>query len=207
MQGGAGTRGPLSFSATHLPCGEGVVLNENDEGTIDMICQTCKGCGHRKTPNAWGHYGDCNGDAGEAKKPIVRLCPDCGGTGAAHQEGQAKYGATEAMLALLNFLVGNRKAISARQLELKAWCLLDAFGLTELTQTEIAEACGCTRAHISKQALTLRDKAGCAPSHHKSEQARKVYGLRQMIVSQTRKQTQLSETEKRTADLWRINYD
>jgi hypothetical protein len=172
-----------------------------------MICQTCRGCGHSKTPDAWGHYGDCNGHAGEAKKPIVRLCPECGGTGGTDDSDKKKHGATEAMLALLNFLVGNCKAISSKQLELKAWCLLDAFGLTDLTQTQIAEACGCTRAHVSKQALTLREKAGCAPSHHKSEQARKVYGLRQLMVSQGRKQTRLSETQKRAADLWRIDHD
>jgi hypothetical protein len=37
MQSGATTRGSVALAATHLPRGEGVVLNQDDEGTTAMI--------------------------------------------------------------------------------------------------------------------------------------------------------------------------
>ena len=42
-------------------------------------CPRCQGRG--TTGSGHGHFGDCNGDAGEAWKPTLRLCPECLGRG------------------------------------------------------------------------------------------------------------------------------
>lgn len=42
-------------------------------------CPQCSGFGTRG--HGIGHFGDCNGDAGEAWKPARSLCPTCYGRG------------------------------------------------------------------------------------------------------------------------------
>lgn len=172
-----------------------------------QTCPCCGGCGHERTPDAWGHYGDCNGDAGEGHKPIIRICSTCDGIGALHSHEDDRSKAIEAMLALLHVLTGNRAKIASRELELTAWCLLSAFGLTEHTQTEIGQMTGYTRSNVCKKVNDLAACFGKSAKNGKSITARKTYSLRQMIVAQTRKPTALTESHKQTQELWRINHD
>ena len=74
------------------------------------------------------------------------------------------------------------------------------------TQTEIAHKYGVTRACISRRVCQIRGKSGLPPSKRQIL-ARKTYGLRQMIVAQTRKPTCMTDIQKETEALWRIDYD
>ena len=74
------------------------------------------------------------------------------------------------------------------------------------TQTSIAEMYGVTRACISRRVSKLRALHGFVLSE-KQIAARKTYGLRQMIVAQTRKPTRMTDTQKATEALWTNNYD
>lgn len=164
-------------------------------------CPRCGGCGHERTPDAWGHYGDCNADAGESHKPIIRLCPDCDGVGSIEDKQDARDKAAEAMLALLNVLTGKRANIANRELELTAWCLLSVFGLTEHSQTAIGQMTGYTRANVCKKINRLAQAMGKRVRNGKSDEARKTYSVRQMIVAQSRKPF------PKTENLWGINHD
>ena len=71
------------------------------------------------------------------------------------------------------------------------------------TQTEIAKKYGVTRACISRRVCQIRGKSGIAPTKRQIT-ARKTYGLRQLIVAQTRKpQRPMEEALK----IWRLNHD
>ncbi len=87
------------------------------------------------------------------------------------------------------------------QADCKAW--LDG---EIATQTSIASRYGVTRACISRRVGKLRALHGFALSE-KQIAARKTYGLRQMIVAQTRKPTRMTEMQKATEALWTNNYD
>lgn len=52
------------------------------EWLIARRIETCPNCyGHGWTSGGWGHFGDCNGDAGEGWKPCLARCSRCMGTG------------------------------------------------------------------------------------------------------------------------------
>ena len=57
--------------------------NEFDDDCISEVftqtCPECHGAGWVLTGH--GHYGDCNGDAGEALKPCLSICDQCLGRG------------------------------------------------------------------------------------------------------------------------------
>lgn len=190
---------------------EGITGAGNDEeggGVIDQqTCPRCGGCGRERTPDAWGHYGDCNADAGEARKPIIRLCPSCQGVGVLECDAETTDKATKAMMALLNVLTGNRSKVASKELELTAWCLLSVFGLTEHSQTEIGHITGYTRANVCKKVNALALAIGEAVKNGKSAAARKTYSLRQIIVAQRRKKIAMTELQKQTEHLWTLNHD
>ena len=87
------------------------------------------------------------------------------------------------------------------QADCKAW--LDG---EIATQTSIAKMYGVTRACISRRVSKLRALHGFTLSE-KQIAARKTYGLRQMIVAQTRKPTRMTDTQKATEALWTNTYD
>jgi predicted DNA-binding protein YlxM (UPF0122 family) len=79
------------------------------------------------------------------------------------------------------------------------------------TQAEIARKHGVTRACISKRVSLMRPLLTEAIHDlvllKAREQKRKIYGLRQMIVAAARKSTRITNTQKATESLWRIDYD
>lgn len=74
------------------------------------------------------------------------------------------------------------------------------------TQTQIAKRFGVTRACISRRVCQMRQKRGM-PLSAKQTLTRKTYGLRQLIVAQTRKPTRLTDIQKEIEALWRIDHD
>jgi hypothetical protein len=75
------------------------------------------------------------------------------------------------------------------------------------TQAEIARKHGVTRACVSKRVSIMRPLLEPAivdlVVSKARELKRKTYGLRQMIVGQTRKRMTLTKTQKQTLELWR----
>lgn len=113
--------------------------------------------------------------------------------------------------AIVRFLQQAREVSQCPDLQYFVACWQAAFELEDRdedkTQTAIAKQFSVTRAAVSKRVVEIRKAANpnTIARSQKSLEARKVYALRQMIVGQTRKQIDLTETQKETANLWNNN--
>jgi hypothetical protein len=227
MQGGAATRGSVALSATHLPCGEGVVLNQNDEGTtamIDMKRAQMIGGDPADRPDASYWYRPEEEDSPEniwaddfadmCRAAEISVCPEhftfgkkayvktMLATESASHRNAARY-------ALSQFFkqVSALKNCPIDKLQYEIDCLLVSYELIEDSQTQIAGKHGVTRAAVSKKQVTERNRSTPQTKARlqKSIEARKVYALRQMIVGQTRTRIDLSNQQKDTNEQWITN--
>jgi hypothetical protein len=227
VQGGAATRGSLSLSATHLPCGEGLVLNQNDEGTTAMIDTkraAMLGGDPADRPDASYWYRPEEEDSPEniwaddfadmCRAAEISVCPEHFAFGkkayvktmlateSASHRNAARY-------ALSQFFkqVSALKNCPIDKLQYEIDCLLVSYELTEDSQTQIADKHGVTRAAVSKKQVMERNRSTPQTKARlqKSIEARKVYALRQLIVGQTRTRIDLSNQQKDTNEQWITN--
>lgn len=93
-------------------------------------CQCCGGRQYQPVPGAGGHYGDCNGDAGEGWKPIMRQCPTCLGTGFIEDAEKQKQDELNLLMAEVKWCVEQADAAFA---DVVKWCrkLAQITGLEE----------------------------------------------------------------------------
>jgi len=118
---------------------------------IELICQDCQGGGKLPCAGSWGHYGDCNADAGEGRKTVIRDCDACAGTGRI----QETY-STAAAVAW--YLVQYLSCGDAKRMFLRVWALKSVFGLTSKGAAEIGKITGYSRQHVHKEIHELMSR-------------------------------------------------
>jgi hypothetical protein len=97
------------------------------------------------------------------------------------------------------------KSCPIDKLQYEIDCLLVSFELTESSQTDVAKKHGVSRAAVSKKNVLQRNKSTPQTKARlqKSFESRKVYALRQMMCSQTRKPKPKETQLQKEADLCR----
>jgi len=127
-----------------------IVVTEMEKcSMIEITCQNCQGGGKIPCEGAWGHYGDCNADAGEGHKPVIRECDACMGGG---RVPASAFCVGEVARSII-FMI---EADTPRETFLNLWVVRLLCGLTEKTQADVARLTGYTRQHISKKILDLK---------------------------------------------------
>jgi hypothetical protein len=182
MQGGAAARGPLSLSATHLPRSEGLVLNQNDEGTTTMIdIRRFAAMGENPLdkletayrPDMAGVLDTLADEWAEEleleqwqHKSLVILMAE-------YQMRESRELASRMLIPILTYLNeprGNKT--------LRYYAFLLAAGDTSITlahsYSELARKIGVTRAALSKAVIEMQERLGITGHNgfQKSDQAR-----------------------------------
>jgi predicted DNA-binding protein YlxM (UPF0122 family) len=126
-------------------------------------------------------------------------------TDEADTKARAAHIATQA---IVTFMQRAAKA-EVPDLRLIVKCWMSHYELTPFSQTEIAEQENVTRAAVSKRCKELAAMLKTEDTHitkargEKSEEARKTYTLRQLLVGATRERTPAkTETQKRKNEKW-----
>lgn len=144
----------------------------------------------------------------------VKVCPDhfdCGkaafkkATDEADTKARAAHIATQT---LVTFMQRAAKAdIPDLRLSIKCWMF--HYQLTPFSQTEIADQEGVTRAAVSKRCKDMAEMLKVDDTHitkargEKSEEARGIYTIRQLLVGATRERMPATtETQKRKNEKW-----
>lgn len=144
----------------------------------------------------------------------VKVCPDHVKQGKAAFKKATDEADTKARAAhiaaqtLVTFMQRAAKAdIPDLRLSIKCWMF--HYQLTPFSQTEIAEQEDVTRAAVSKRCKEMAEMLKTEDTHitkargEKSEDARKTYTLRQLLVGATRERMPAkTETQKRRDDKW-----
>lgn len=149
-----------------------------------------------------------------ARAAEIKVCPDVMVVAKqafkrATDEADTKARAAQiASQTIVTFMQRAAKA-DVPQLRFVVDCWLSHYNLHPLSQTDIAKRHGVTRAAVSKRCVDLGTMLGPEDAHirtargEKSEEARKTYTLRQLLVGATReKKPAQTETQQRKNEKW-----
>jgi predicted DNA-binding protein YlxM (UPF0122 family) len=145
----------------------------------------------------------------------IKVCPDhfdCGKAAFKKATDEADTKARAAHIATQTIVTWMQRAVNADipDLRLAVKCWMSHYQLTPFSQTQIAQQEGVTRAAISKRCKEIEEMLKTNDGKHitkargeKSEDARKTYTLRQLLVGATRERMPAqTETQKRKNDKW-----
>jgi predicted DNA-binding protein YlxM (UPF0122 family) len=190
---------------------------------IDMKAAAMLGGDPADRPDAsyWPTYDDNPEDiwadefAEMCRAANLKVFPDhfsCGKAAFKKATDEADTKARAAHIATQTIVTWMQRAVNADipDLRLAVKCWMSHYQLTPFSQTEIAQQEGVTRAAISKRCKEIEDMLKTDDDKHitkargeKSQEARKTYTLRQLLVGATRERLPaITETQKRKNDKW-----